>query len=65
MPTWFMSRARFQYVGGFDEAKDGVTIPEDLIFFLKVIRIYIHMSPPRRNDMTVIMLAFGNGWILG
>ncbi|EQC35957.1 hypothetical protein SDRG_06699 [Saprolegnia diclina VS20] len=35
MPTWFMRRERFLTVGGFDEAPEGVTIPEDLIFFLK------------------------------
>ncbi|KAH9103161.1 hypothetical protein LEN26_015358 [Aphanomyces euteiches] len=35
MPTWFMARERFQFVGGFEEAKTEATIPEDLIFFLK------------------------------
>ncbi|ETV95564.1 hypothetical protein H310_11005 [Aphanomyces invadans] len=39
MPTWFMSRERFTFVGGFDEAKTSATIPEDLIFFLKHLEL--------------------------
>jgi len=40
MPTWFMTRERFNFVGGFEEAKTSATIPEDLIFFLKVKKKY-------------------------
>ncbi|OQS02676.1 UDP-GlcNAc:betaGal beta-1,3-N-acetylglucosaminyltransferase 1-like [Thraustotheca clavata] len=39
MPTWFMRRERFLAVGCFSEAPEGVTIPEDLIFFLKHLEL--------------------------
>lgn len=37
MPTWFCSRSVFDRVGGFDESGKGT--PEDLIFFLKHLRL--------------------------
>ncbi|RHY96528.1 hypothetical protein DYB35_008560 [Aphanomyces astaci] len=52
MPTWFMAKARFEFVGGFDEAKTSATIPEDLIFFLKHLELGGTLK--KANDTLVI-----------